>query len=80
MRPEGVSKYIKRSLDLLQVDYVDLYLVHTPFAFKDIEGELHPFSPDGKINMDVNTDHIAIWKVTEALFLGCIFRGNNFSS
>ncbi|XP_030759409.1 1,5-anhydro-D-fructose reductase-like [Sitophilus oryzae] len=65
MRPEGVKKYIKRSLDLLQVDYVDLYLVHTPFAFNDVEGELHPFKPDGSIDLDVNTDHIAIWKAME---------------
>ncbi|CAG9766051.1 unnamed protein product [Ceutorhynchus assimilis] len=64
-RPEGVSKYLKRSLELLQMDYVDLYLVHTPFAFKDIEGQLHPFTADGRIDMDVNTDHIAIWKAME---------------
>lgn len=65
MRPEGVSKYIRRSLDLLQVDYFDLYLVHTPFGFKDIEGNLHPFTEDGKIDMDTSTDHIAIWKAME---------------
>lgn len=65
-RAEGVPKYLKRSLDLLQLDYVDLYLVHVPFAFKDIEGNLHPMTADGKIDMDVTTDHIAIWKAMEA--------------
>ncbi|XP_050314163.1 1,5-anhydro-D-fructose reductase-like isoform X2 [Anthonomus grandis grandis] len=64
-RPEGVSKYIKKSLEFLQVDYVDLYLVHVPFGFKDVEDNLHPFKEDGTIDMDVNTDHIAIWKAME---------------
>lgn len=63
MRPEGVRKYIRRSLDLLQVDYVDLYLVHTPFGFKDVEGNLHPVTPEGNIDLDLTTDHLAIWKV-----------------
>lgn len=65
MRPEGVPKYIRRSLDLLQVDYFDLYLVHVPFGFRDIEGELHPFTADGKIDLDTSTDHVAIWKAME---------------
>ncbi|XP_066154679.1 1,5-anhydro-D-fructose reductase isoform X2 [Euwallacea fornicatus] len=65
MRTAGVPKYLRRSLDLLQVDYVDLYLVHTPFAFKDIEGELHPMTADGKIDLDLSTDHLAVWKAME---------------
>lgn len=61
-RPEAVAKFLKRSLDNLQVSYLDLYLIHTPFAFKDIEGDLHPIK-DGKIDFDPITDHVAIWKV-----------------
>lgn len=68
MRPEGVTKYLQKSLDLLQTSYVDLYLVHTPFGFKDIEGEVHPFTADGKIILDLDTDHIAIWKVILKLY------------
>lgn len=61
--PEGVPKYLRRSLELLQVDYLDLYLIHTPFGFKDVEGDLHPHTPEGDIDMDLTTDHVAIWKV-----------------
>jgi alcohol dehydrogenase (NADP+) len=33
-RPERVAPAFAASLDRLELDYVDLYLIHTPFAFK----------------------------------------------
>lgn len=62
-RPEAVEKFLKRSLENLQVDYVDVYLVHVPFGFKDIEGNLHPINEQGEIDLDLTTDHVAVWKV-----------------
>ncbi|XP_018572221.1 1,5-anhydro-D-fructose reductase-like [Anoplophora glabripennis] len=67
MRPEHVQKFIKESLAALQVDYVDLYLVHVPFGLKYVEGTLYPTSDDGKSDYDANTDHVAIWKAMEEL-------------
>lgn len=53
----------------MQVSYLDLYLIHTPFGFKDVEGNLHPMTPEGKIDIDVTTDHVALWKVSSQLML-----------
>lgn len=65
VRPGGPEKFLKRSLAALRVDYVDVYLVHTPFAFVPVEGadELHPVGPDGKIGVDGNPDILTVWKV-----------------
>lgn len=62
--PEGVRKYFKKSLDLLQVDYLDLYLVHLPFRLRDADDEILPHKPDGEIDMIMEVDHIGIWKVS----------------
>ncbi|KAL3286151.1 hypothetical protein HHI36_000663 [Cryptolaemus montrouzieri] len=64
-RPEGVVKYLKRSLENLQVDYVDLYLIHAPFGLPDFEGDFPPKGNDGNVILDMSTDHIAIWKALE---------------
>lgn len=61
-RPEGVQKYIKLSLEALQLSYVDVYLIHTPFAFNEVEGQMFPVK-DGKADLDLTTDHVATWKV-----------------
>lgn len=53
------------------MDYLDMYLVHTPFAFVDVEGELHPFDDNGEIRIDASTDHVAVWReMQEQVALG----------
>lgn len=51
-----VENYLKRSLEALQIDYIDLYLIHSPvFRKKDeASGDYVPSE----------TDHIAVWKVS----------------
>ncbi|XP_071455276.1 1,5-anhydro-D-fructose reductase-like [Hetaerina americana] len=60
-RPSGVKKYMEASLDNLGLSYVDLYLIHSPFGFYDIEKD----DPNAEEVVDVTTDHVAIWKAME---------------
>lgn len=64
MRPENVEKWLKRSLSNLQLDYLDLYLVHTPFAYEAGEVIL-PMNEKGEVLIDPDTDHLKIWSVME---------------
>lgn len=64
-RPDLVEKNIRTSLQNLGLDYLDLYLIHWPFAYKE-EGETFPFGPDGKIQFS-DVDYVDTWKVMEGL-------------
>ncbi|MDT7737210.1 MAG: hypothetical protein QOK09_579, partial [Mycobacterium sp.] len=50
-RPERVKPALQSSLDRLGLDTVDLYLVHTPFAFKPGDDQ-DPRDPHGAIIYD----------------------------
>ncbi|KAK9875414.1 hypothetical protein WA026_007807 [Henosepilachna vigintioctopunctata] len=64
--PEGVREYLKKSLANLQMDYVDLYLVHTPFGIKIIEETLHSAVSSGSnVEIDYKTDLLAVWREME---------------
>jgi diketogulonate reductase-like aldo/keto reductase len=56
-----VEKYLKQSLKDLQLDYIDLYLIHTPFGVIATEDETNL----GAMKIDNSTDHVATWKVLE---------------
>src|SRR5215469_5314406 len=65
-RPERVQPALEASLARLQVDYVDLYLMHTPFAFRpgDIQD---PRDPDGNVIYDEGVSLMDTWKAMENL-------------
>nr|CAD7401748.1 unnamed protein product [Timema cristinae] len=61
-RASSVEKYIKLSLEALQLDYVDLYLIHSPVGHIEKEA-----SPGNQSNweVDMDTDLISLWKAME---------------
>jgi len=65
-RAESVEKFLTKSLTALQVEYVDLYLIHLPIGFQDKgDGSLWPTDETGAIITDPSTDHISLWKVSK---------------
>ncbi|XP_014232554.1 1,5-anhydro-D-fructose reductase-like [Trichogramma pretiosum] len=54
----------KQSLQNLGLDYIDLYLIHWPFAFKS-GTELTPRNAEGKIEFE-ETDYLETWKGMES--------------
>ena len=65
-RPERVEGAFTASCRRLQVDYVDAYLIHTPFAFRP--GEEHdPRDENGDVIYDDQVTLIETWRALEAL-------------
>lgn len=62
-RPDLVEPAIRTTLTNLGLDYLDLYLVHWPFALKE-EGELFPVDADGKTAYS-DIDYLDTWKAME---------------
>ncbi|MGZ3615095.1 MAG: aldo/keto reductase [Thermodesulfobacteriota bacterium] len=65
-RPERVKPAFEASLKKLQLDYVDLYLIHTPFAFKPGEGQ-DPRDENGKVIYDEGVTLLDTWRALENL-------------
>jgi diketogulonate reductase-like aldo/keto reductase len=65
-RPERVKPAFEASLEKLQLDYVDLYLIHTPFAFKPGE-EQDPRDENGKVIYDEGVTLLDTWRALENL-------------
>ncbi|EFA02581.1 aldo-keto reductase family 1 member B1 isoform X1 [Tribolium castaneum] len=66
VHPDRVEFFMKKSLENLQIDYVDLYLIHFPIGFKydsntgrSLLDDKQQMVPEGK------TDHAAVWKKME---------------
>jgi diketogulonate reductase-like aldo/keto reductase len=65
-RPERVKSALQASLDRLGLDTVDLYLVHTPFAFKPGDDQ-DPRDPHGAVIYDDGVTLEETWAAMESL-------------
>lgn len=65
-RPERVKPAFEASLKKLQLEYVDLYLIHTPFAFRPGD-EQDPRDANGDVIYDPGVTLLETWGALERL-------------
>jgi aldehyde reductase len=65
-RPERVQPAIEASRERLQVEYIDLYLMHTPYAFRPGDDQ-DPRDPNGNVIYDEGITLMDTWRAMEEL-------------
>src|ERR1700735_4771813 len=65
-RPERVEPAFETSLERLGLKYLDLYLIHTPFAFQPGDDQ-DPRDQNGNVLYDRDVTLLDTWKALEAL-------------
>jgi alcohol dehydrogenase (NADP+) len=65
-RPERVEPAFEASLARLKLNYLDLYLIHTPFAFHPGD-EQDPRDKDGNVLYDHEVTLLDTWRAMESL-------------
>ncbi|XP_021364266.1 alcohol dehydrogenase [NADP(+)]-like [Mizuhopecten yessoensis] len=67
-RPSDVAFSMSESLRKLRMSYVDLFLIHTPMAFKKPEDPNNVFPvKDGRLDTEQKVDIEGVWKEMEKL-------------
>lgn len=65
-RPERVKPAFESSCRRLRLDYIDCYLIHTPFAFQPGD-DMDPRDGDGKVIYDRGISLADTWRALEGL-------------
>ena len=65
-RPERVEPAFEASLEKLGLNYLDLYLIHTPFAFRPGDDQ-DPRDQNGNVLYDRDVTLLDTWKAMETL-------------
>jgi len=65
-RPERVGPAFEASLDRLKLRYLDLYLIHTPFAFQPGDDQ-DPRDQNGNVLYDNGVTLLDTWRAMESL-------------
>jgi len=68
-RPERVEPAFKASLDRLRLNYLDLYLIHTPYAFQPGDNQ-DPRDQNGHVIYDRGVTLFDTWRAMENLVDG----------
>src|ERR1700753_1033442 len=77
-RPERVKPAFEASLERLRLSYLDLYLIHTPFAFQPGD-EQDPRDNDGNVIYDRGVTLLDTWQAMENLVDHCKCRAIRLS-
>ena len=68
MDPNAVRPTVEQSLKHLCIDYLDLYLIHSPIAIDfDREKGTIKKNDEGKVVLKPEVNHIGIWREMEML-------------
>lgn len=83
--PENVKPACVQTLKDLQLEYLDLYLIHWPQNFEKVEGthKAFPRNEDGSIRYDMETTSAQTWAAMEALVAEGLVKAiglSNFNS
>jgi aldehyde reductase len=65
-RPERVEPAFDASLQRLRLEYLDLYLIHTPFAFQPGDDQ-YPRDQNGNVLYDSGVTLLDTWRAMESL-------------
>jgi alcohol dehydrogenase (NADP+) len=65
-RPERVASAFEASMDRLELNYLDLYLIHTPFAFQPGDDQ-DPRDQNGNVVYDHGVTLLDTWRAMESL-------------
>jgi aldehyde reductase len=65
-RPERVEPAFEASLDRLRLEYLDLYLIHTPYAFQAGDDQ-DPRDQNGNVLYDSGVTLLDTWRAMESL-------------
>jgi diketogulonate reductase-like aldo/keto reductase len=68
-RPERIKPAFEASLNRLQLDYADCYIIHTPFAFQPGD-DPHPRDAHGQVIYDSGVTLLETWQGLERLVEG----------
>lgn len=66
-RAADVEKCLRASLGDLQLDYVDMFLIHVPFGLPPMAGGDFQRHASGDLVLDPDTDHVAVWRRLEEM-------------
>ncbi len=67
LKPEMVRPLVENSLKSLCVDYLDLYLIHSPVGVESDPATGSMKQVNGKVIVQKQMDHVALWREMEKL-------------